>query len=270
MERIAYAVRCGLELLLRPFDQLPPALALPAVAVPSGIAIVWAIGRLSARRPLARARDRMSAAIYEVRLYADEPVRILAAQAALLRWSAVYLLHLLPALLLLAGPLALLLLHLETRFGLAPLPVGEPVLVRLEFVPGAQVLTAAPAALPSGLAVTAPVLVIEEERRAYVRVVATRPGSHALPLQVGGVAVRKQLVAAGGPAMPERRTGASLLWAPGVEPPLPAAAGLAAIRVVHPPARQRWLGLAMPWWLYWLLLATLTAVVARRPLRVPL
>jgi hypothetical protein len=45
---------------------------------------------------------------------------------------------------------------------------------------------------------------------------------------------------------------------------------VSAVSVAYPQAEQHWLGMEIPWWLYWLLLATVAALVLKRPLEVAL
>ena len=63
----------------------------------------------------------------------------------------------------------------------------------------------------------------------------------------------------------------SAIWLSyGDEAPLDPELGIAAIAVEHPPAPQSWLGLPMPWWVYWLIVSTVFALLLRRPMGVVL
>jgi hypothetical protein len=272
MGTVAYWMRSCVELLLYPFDRLPRFWSLSAIAVLTALLMVVIVGRVTPQARIRRARARIAAAIYEIRLYLDSPRRMLAAQATLLKYSIFYVLLLVPALLVLAPILGLLYLHLDVRFGLVPAQPDTSVIVKVAIdreVDGYQV---AAAELPDGLDVTAPPVYVEDEARVYLRVDVRKAGVHTLPIDAAGHRVTKEIVARRGAAkvVPERRRAHSALWAFGHERPLPGAGPVQMVSVAYPEAEQKWIGLSIPWWLYWLLLATLAALVLTRPLRVAL
>jgi hypothetical protein len=266
---LAHKFREILEYGLGLFDALSPFWALTLISCLTGIIMLWFVGLTTPQRRVEVARSRIAAAIYETRLFIDSPRRIVASQGRLLGWLMVYLAYLTPAFIVLSLPLGLLYLHLDARHGLAPLPVNEPVVVRVQLDAGVDGYAVQPGPdMDSNIEVTAPPIYIENEQRVYVRVMIKAPGVYSLPVQVGERVVHKRLVADPGAAMvsPEARSGMALWWAVGLEPPLEH--GVVAISVSHPDKPQRWLGTGMPWWLYWLGLSTIVALAARRPMGV--
>lgn len=252
-------------LVVTPFAWLPATLGLGAFAVASGAGMLWVLGKTTDQRRLERARDRMVSAVYEVRLFLDTPGRVLRAQLRLLGASAVYVGFMLPALLVLAPPLLLLVPQLELRFGLGPLRAGEDALVRLDLAEGTEGPSVTVVETP-GVRPTAPLLHVEDERALYLRVRIDEPGTRSLRVRVGGHDVEKLLVA--GPTTrsvsAERSSGLRDALALGTEPSLAAQDGLTRIRVQHPAPPGRFLGARMPWWLYWLAITMLTALALRR------
>lgn len=272
MATIAHWARSGVELLLYPFDLLSAFWGLTALAIVTALLMIVIVSKVTPQARIRRARARIAGAIYEMRLFLDSPLRVFAAQGSLLKHSALYVLLLLPAFAVMAPLLALLYLHLDVRYGLDPVEAGHQVIVRVGIDSDVDGYEVEPGALPEGLAVTAPPVFVEDEGRVYLRVDVNEPGIHSLPIRAGGQQVSKEIVAAADAVKvaPERKRGASTLWAFGNEPPLPSGSPVSSISVVYPDAEQSWLGLAIPWWLYWLLIATLAALLLARPLHVEL
>jgi hypothetical protein len=169
-------------------------------------------------------------------------------------------------------PLGLLFVQMEARYGQAALPTGVPIVITVSMEPGSELADIAPGELPQGVRVTASPLRVTDEARVYLRAVIDQPGTYMLPVGVGNAVVEKRLVADPGATEmnAERCRGTCLLASFGDEAPLPAELGIASIAVEHPAADQAWVPLGMPWWLYWLLVATVAALALRRPMNVTL
>lgn len=274
MDTILHGLRSAFEYGLAPFDALPPFWGLTLISLLSGVAMLWVVGRTTPQRRIEVARARMASAIYELRLFLDSPRRIFAAQGRLLLWSFAYVAYMLPAFLLLSLPLGILFLQLEARHGQAPLPLNTPIVVKISLDADRAGALAGDLLMepPAGVRVTAPPLRVLDERLVYARVVITEPGTHDLVVRAAGTPVSKRLSADPGAIQvaPERTRGAGLLVSYGNEAPLPRAAGIASISVPHPAMPDSRLGVPMPWWLYWLLVATVAALALRRPMGVEL
>jgi hypothetical protein len=268
---ILHALRSAVGLLLWPFDLLPDWLGLTLVSVLCGAGMLWVVGKTTPQARLERARDRLAAGVYEVRLFLDSPRRILAAQGSIAVSSVVYIGLVVPALVVVLLPLGLFFLQLEARHGLAPLPVNEPLVVELSLANPADGREVS-ATGSDGVLITAPLVVDEVGGRVFVRAEIQRPGSHAIRFSLQGVGVDKRLDAAYDRhgLSPTRSSGADLLFALTTEPPLDPAQGITNIAVRHPPRERRWLATAMPWWVYWLAVATVAALALRRRMGVVL
>ena len=274
MSWLAAHIRGVAEWAIAWFDVFPAPVALTAIAILSGAAMLWVIGRASPQERILHARAQIAAAVYEMRLFLDSPGRVLLAQGRLLGWFFRYLLYLLPAFLLLSVPCGLLLLHLETRHGLRPLPVDAPVVVRVDLAAGIDGyrVTASSLDPDEPLRVTAPPLYLERAQRVYLRVLVRAPGEHRLAIDTGTQVVEKRLSAGShAPVRAERRSGLASWWQRGDEAPLPSGGDITAVRIAHPVSNSAWLGFDwLPWWGYWLLVSTATALLLRRPMRVTL
>ena len=168
MLRIVHVLRVALELVLSPLDRLPAWLSLAVVAVATALLMIVAVKRVSPQRLIVRARDRMAAAIYEMRLFLDSPGRLLRAQGGSSGWLVVYLLALLPSMLALAPALGLLYLHLEVRHGLAPIAVPATVVMRIALADGVDgdAMRISP---DPGASLTAPLVYAADEATVYAR-----------------------------------------------------------------------------------------------------
>lgn len=267
---VTHAIRAAVEAAVGALDGLSPWVSLALISVVSGL--IMAIGMMKLSRPeaLDRARDQMAAAVYEIRLFLDAPRRVVSAQGRLILWNLRYLGAWLPALLVLTPPLGLLWLHLDARHGYDTLPLERPMVITATLAEG-QDPKAVRVEPDEGVAITAPpvrVAANDGPAMVKVRVKLTAPGAHDVRFTAPGLEpASKTLVGPeGGVPRPTRAAGFALWWTLGDEAPLPE--GWGAIDVVHPPAAD-WvaLGLSMPWWGWWLILATLTVLALKRPLK---
>jgi hypothetical protein len=247
------------ELAFVPLDRLPEGPALLVVSVASGALALLAVKRTTDQRRLAAARDQLTSGVLEMRIYLDSPRRVLRAQWRVVQWTARYVAAALPAVLVLALPFTLLFVHLMVRHEVAPVPVGQDVLLKVEAEGDTLVLRT-----PPGVEHTASFTSVSGTF--YARLRPTEPGRHLLELRVGDRSETKLLVAGDGrgASSPERRSGLATLWGVGVERGL--TGGITRISIEHPAAHRSWFG--MPWWLVWLVVSTGTALVLRRPMKV--
>jgi hypothetical protein len=267
MDELASMFRQVAEALLWPFDILPSRLGLLVFAVVSGLLMLLVVGKATPQARLKHAREQMSSAIYELRIFLDNPQRIFMAQGRLVLWSLNYLAYLLPAFALLLPVLALLYAPLEVRYGLSPLRSGGDALVRIDL--RAPVAASEQATVDGGSAVrlVAPPVLVAEERVLYLRLGITGNGLHRVRITAPGWQVEKVISAEArtdAPVSAERRAGLGHLFALGDEPPLPSDGPVAAVVVSHAPREQSWAGIEMPWWVLWLLVATVVALAFKK------
>jgi len=259
------ALRALTELALKPFDALPPVLGLSLLAVLTGLGLLFVVRFTTPQKLVERARVRMGSAIYETRLFMDYPKRVLIAQGRLILWSVIYIGTMLPAFLLASLPLGFMFLHLDARHGLRPLPVGETVVLRVDADGKAPVTLDA---LPDGVVAVGDSVHLDGQPSTYFGLRLQRPGQFRVSVRSGGQSIEKELVSVPGAIMrPARARGSDLLVSEGTETPLPDGA-VSSIRIAHESRHDTWVG--MPWWLYWLLAATLAALVLKKPLGVEL
>ncbi len=271
---VAYSITWCLDRVLTLLDRPYGLWSLVWVSIVTGLLVLGIVALTTRRVWIELARSQMASAIYEIRLFLDSPRRTLVAQGRFLAWSGAYIAALMPALIVASIPLALMYPHLDRRYGVAPIAIGEPVVVRVDLEAGAdgQALVPAPKHTDgtSPIQVTAPPLITQNQ--VYLRIEAAKKGEHTLSLRMAGETLSKQISA--GPdiqaTLPERSRGIAVFWTNGDEPAIPDHLPVQSISVAHPERLDAWLGMNMPWWMAWLILATLAALVLKRPLGVAL
>jgi hypothetical protein len=272
---LAYNLHRLVDLSLRPFDALVRALgaqaggmvALAVLSILTGVVMLYVVRFTTPQAWVGIARNRMTSAVYETRLFLNAPGRLLIAQGRLLCWSVAYVATMIPAFVVVSVPLGLLYLHMDARFGQMPLPMGEPVLLEARLAPG-QDLNQVRLELPAAVRSTAPP--VRGEAMVVWRLQVGQPGAHELGVVNAGHTETKRLLA--GPHDAEdrpsqvRAAGIAVSWSDGFEPPLASASGFTSLTILHPTSEETWWG--MPWWLFWLLAATVAALALRGPLGV--
>lgn len=260
MEHVARALRWTVETLVSGLDALAPWCSLAIVAIVSALGMLVVLRYVSPQRQITRTRAQMSAAILEMRIYLDHPSRMFAAQGRMIGWTVAYLACLIPPALVLAAPLGLLYLHLEPRHGLAPLPAPGIAVLEVEldgFAPRDVELSPSP-----GLAITARVR-DDDAKVLYARVAIRWPGTHHISVRARDATARKLVIADPNAAVvePDLRGGAAHLWAMGTEAP-PSGSAIRSVSIRYPSRDDD--VLFMPWWLYWLVVSSVTALALRR------
>lgn len=270
MQTIAHALRQFAALLAAPCDWFGPVLGLTLWSVASGVLMLLVLKVTTDQAGMTVARDRMSSTVYEMRLFMDSPRLLLGAQWRFLIWNARYLGKMLPAFLIFLPPLALVYPQMEIRYGLAPLPVSEHLLLRVALADGVDPGEAAVKGTQGAVTVTAPPFWDEARRELLLRLRVERPGEHEVTVRVAGTELEKTISA--DPQAPlvsaERVQGLADAVAFGDEPPLPAGGPVLSVSLKHEQRMEGWAGTGLPWWLGWLVIATAAALVLRKPLGV--
>lgn len=209
-------------------------IAFASVAV-SAIALLL-LRRWSDQEAIATTKAHAQAHLLEFRLFVDDPLLVLRSQRDLVIDNIRLMRLLLPAFLILAVPMVLVMWQLEALYGRAPLRVGEAAVVS---APSQQHSIVA----PDGLVVETKPVYIEAEQQTSWRVRPSR--ATAGMLRVGSV--ERRIVAGSGISyLPEPLVGRS-----GINVPYPRATVL-----------------GLHWLVWFLLLSTVASLILRRPLRV--
>ena len=242
--------------------------SLTAIAIASGLAMLWVFARFSDGERIRLAQRKIRANLYAFRLFADEPALIFRAQKQLLLWNARYLALMLGPSLVIFVPAVILLMQLEAVYGSRPLAAGEAAIVTAQFDARADLRALAPSLAGHAIVVETPTVRIPDQRQACWRVratsIAASVASGSVWLRVPGGSASKTVQTGSGLRYISARRVASLLdWLH-----YPAEARL-------PNAGIRWIGVSYPYaaidvfgfgidWLVWFGAISLLTMLAFR------
>ena len=239
--------------------------SLTAIAIASGVAMLWVFGRFSDGERIQLAQRKMRANLYAFRLFADEPALIFRAQKQLLLWNARYLGLMLRPSVVIFVPVLILLTQLEAVYGSRPLEAGESAMVTAQFDVGADLLAVAPSLVGEGIVVETPAVRIPDRRQACWRVRPVSARSGSVWLRVPGAAGSKTVQAGSGLRYLSARRVASLfdwLHYP-AEARLPNT-GIRWIGVSYPYAAIDVFGWGIDWLVWFCTVSLLTMLVFRK------
>jgi uncharacterized membrane protein (DUF106 family) len=277
-----------LDVLLAPFDALPPMVGLAVLALLTAVVVLQIFKATSNQRRLSDVKRAIHAALFELRLFSDDPRAIIRAQREILQHNARYLTLCLVPLLWTIVPLWFVVAQLEFRYGYDGLRVGEPVLLTVlldepeptgwEPVAVARVSRAAAAPRPravlegpEAIGIDTHAVWIPATNEVVWRLVPRAGGEHAVTVRIGNDRFTKTVTVSDGigrrsPRRPRAGVLNELLYP--AEPPLPADAAAAAILVDYPHRDITIFGWAMPWIAVFFALTIVFALLLRKPLRV--
>lgn len=249
------ALTAFFEPVLGALDHLGRGTALVLVSGIFGVLALLLFKRLSWQRGIKAAKDKIKAHLIEIRIYQDDLRVVLRAIGKVLVRNFQYLgLNLVPFAVL-ALPFTFVVAQLVVHYGFAPLPIvadpssvlpGKGTLVEIVLTPEqgsrAGEMTVR---YPAGIVPISPLVRVPREGRAFVEVVATKPGAFLLEVQLTrGAHVTKTIVAGEGHAralQPERGQDflSALLWP--LEEPIEKGSPFATVRFAYPDSNLGWL-----------------------------
>jgi hypothetical protein len=259
-----------LGLFYTAFSWAPPVVGLSVLAAATGVATLWIVRKTSDQRRMKKAKDNVWAALFELRVFVNEPHVTWRAQKALLAANFRYMaLALRPALWMIA-PMALLLVHLDSFYGRAPLPVNRNAIVTMgmssTWDPNSRApqLLAPPQVLVTSFAVRAP-----DAREISWRIRPVSAVSGQLSFLVDGRPVQKRIEAGSHQRfIPGRTVNSALqsLW-------MPAERRIASntvqwIEIRYPRAYLSVMGVQWNWWLWFFAVSIMTALLLKKRLGV--
>ena len=264
----------ALDLLLAPFEALPPIVGLAALALLTAVPMLLVYRAVSDQQRIRAVKRAMAGALFEIRLFNDDLSAVFRAQGELLRHNFTYLRMALVPMLWLVVPIGLLVAHLEYRFGYAGPHPGQAVLVKAQLrdaaAPGRDGADVTLKASPP-VQVLTPAVWFPSTGEVLWQVAADRPGDYQLEVRVGSEVAEKSFSVEKPIARrsPVRSVGtlASQLAYP-AEAPLAQQQSLTSIQVAYEQAAIRVLGFELPWMAAYFVLTLVFAVALRKPLRV--
>jgi hypothetical protein len=247
-------------------------ISLTVLGILTGIAILPVFGRFSNTEGIALAKRKIRAALYEFRLFGDEPRLVFRAQGQLLLWNARYLgLILKPATIVILPILALTML-MDTVYGHRPLQVGEDTLVTARVADNVDLNTISPELQGNNIAVETPAVRQPDQHQVVWGVRATEPGKDNLLLSLPAdgapenAAQKSADVGSGLYILSDRRVSSLWNWLiyPG-EKLLPRKNAFRWIEIEYPDAEVNLFGFGIPWIVWFILVSWITVFALRKP-----
>ncbi len=266
MEVVNAPLRRLVDLLLSPFQALPWWVSLAVVTLLVTLIAMPIIKWTLNPRWAEAAKRRLTASVFELRLFNDDLRATFRALFDMLRWTGLYLgAWLLP--LVVMGVLMLpVFAQLQAHYGWKGLEPGERTTLRARLAADRDAKPAATLAGGKGVEIETPALWIPSRRELVWRLRADAPGTHQLTLDLEGEATTKDLAVAGDAVarrspLRGRSFGAQLLYP--AEPPLPEGSPLAEISLDYADARSF---LLVPVWCWVLVLLSIPfALLLKKP-----
>jgi type II secretory pathway pseudopilin PulG len=267
MSALNRGLTAAFDLILGPLATLPPLASLAIVSLVTAAVAMLVVRATSNQTRVRAAKNRMYAALLEMRLFNDDLGAIARATGDALVANARYLGASLTPILWLVIPFGLATSHLEAYYGSRGLPLGEPALVTAHLRDG----SVAPATLtldaPPAIRVDTPAALFPDSRDVLWRVVGLTPGRYDVTIATGGEMLTKS-VAVGDAMMRRSPTRPPASWfaelsAPS-EPPVPATSAFDRVTVSYPSRDVLIAGWRAPWLLVYLGLTVAFGLVIGR------
>lgn len=252
------------DILLMPFRSLPPMIGLVVVSAVCSVGMLLGYKATSNQPAIEAVKSKITAGLFEIRLYNDDIVQILRAQGAIMKNNMKYLgLNMVPMVFMMV-PFVLVIAQLQFHYGFEGLEVNEPVLLQVTLTEGSTADIGLD--LPEGVRLDAPRVAMPALPGAAWRIVPEAPGSYELGIEVNGERLTKTLVVAD---TVTRRSPYRL--APGflnqllypAEPPLPADSDAIDITLHYKDRELTVLGFGLHW-LIWFFILTIVLAFAMK------
>lgn len=266
------ALVTAFDVVLVPLMGLPALVSLLLVSLVTAAIMLVVVARTSNQRAMIETRRGIQAALFEIRLFGDDPGLMLRAFGEVLVRNGRYLQLSLVPLLWMAVPLTLVVAQLQAFYGYAGLRPGEPTLITVQLTSDTRSGVAPSTALvleaPPEVGLETGAVRLEGSNEVVWRIRPRSEGAYALTFREGGAAVTKSLLVSPGQARrsPMRMaTGLADRVLYPSEAPVPAGSRIAAIAVAYPEPGIDIFGWRMHWTIVYGVLSLASAfILARR------
>lgn len=266
MSYLNSVLRLVFDLLLAPASGWPPIVPISVVSLLVGVGMLMVFKRTSDQVRLAHVKRLITAGIFEIRLFNDDLVNILRAQADILRHNLTYLRLTIRPTLFVLPPLVLVMAQLQFHYGYEGLRPGQKTLLRVDLAPGTIPAGQRPSVrldVPVGLRADTDAVWIPVASQVAWRLVAEKEGDYQLGIALSGAPPVEKSVRVTSRALrlaPERLDAGFLsqLLYP-AEPPLPEKSPIRGIRLSYPDREVSVLGFGMHWMIPFFVLSLIFA-----------
>ena len=258
--------------LLDPLGGWPPLLTLLVLSAAAGVIMAVIFRYASNQRGLRRVANRSRAQVLAIKLFKDDLGTMFGSLGQLLRYTLLRLFYSLPPMLVMLVPFVLLLAQLSLRYEHRPLAVGETAVIELQVAPHAwQEHQTVAIEAPPQISVETEPLRDAEKKAVYWRIRAKQAAPETLSLswRLGSQLVEKQVATASDAtrlrSVSARRPGPhwwDRLLHPG-EPGFSADSPVQAVIVHYARRSTPVFGFDVVWWLTFLIVSMLAAVLIK-------
>ena len=249
------------DAVVAPMLSWSPLASLVIISLVTAVVLLPVIARTSDQAGIRATKRAIQAALFEIRLFGDDPVAVLRSFAEVLTLNVRYLgLSLVPLLWVLV-PLALVMPQLEAFFGYGGLRLGVPALLTVE----RSTADSTPIAItaPPHIRVETGAVALMGSNEVVWRIVPTERGAFTLAVNDGDRVIGKTVVVDNAPARKSpRRSQAGLLnqlLYPS-EPPLPAGP-ITGVTVRYPGPGLEIFGWHVHWLIAYLAMSMVCALI---------
>ena len=239
-----------------------------AASIVFGWVTVWVVRHTTDVAEVRIIRNRIFAHLLELRLFAAEPGLIWKAQKSLIVDNLRFCALMLPPVLILALPMAWVLLQLDSIYGFEPVAIGKSAIVTAQLGSETKQEDQNSSLAAPGILVETPPVRSLKDRQVSWRIRAAAPASGSLRLTLRGTPVEKTIAAGRETTFLSRRRDRSL-WSFLLHPEerrIPTD-DVSWVEIDYPKADIHLLGLELPWIIWFLIVSSLSALVSvRRPL----
>lgn len=225
------------DVVFFPFQSLSPLWGMVFVSLLTGILMLWIFGKVSNQEAIRKVKSRIMGNLLGVMIFQSDIRVTLGLQGRILRDSLTYMRYSLAPMLVMMIPVILIIIQLNLRFSVAPLPEDKTAIVKAHFRSSEALAAPIELEAPEGVVVETPAVRMPSEKQASWRVRGEQPGKHEIQIVTGNGKIAKQLtVGSGWGKVSAQRTGKNalevLLW-PG-EKPIDRASPIESIEVLYP------------------------------------
>ena len=193
MDAVNAAMRGFFGLVWAPFDGIPHWIGLLVLGVAFGVVALIAMKYTTNPKRVERFKGKYQGHILAIKLFRDSFVVVITSLVKTLGWVGCYLGEQFKPMFVMLVPFMLLFAQLELRLGMAPVKVGEKVLLSVDMTVAAPADLPVTVALPAGVELAGKVMHEPSRHRVVVPLIAKSDGVFQVKLTCGSETVEKSL-----------------------------------------------------------------------------